>query len=134
MRGAYVILTHTHVPVNEGPNKGKFQVHEMVEFVDAVRNKHSAQATAIMDVQKRKLLKNRAKDSGATYELLEAHVVKGYKEKYREFLNLVGAEIPEILEEKVADEVEDAIDEKPKKKARKKKVAKKETDATTDTD
>ena len=131
MRGAFVILSHTHVPVTEGPHKGKFQVHEVVEFVDAVRNKHTSHATAIMDVKSRKLIKNRARDSGATYDLLEAHVVKGYGEKYKQFLEIVGAEIPAILQpkEEVKEDgdgegtgTEDAA--KPKKKVAKKKAAK----------
>lgn len=129
MKGAYVVLTHTHVLINEpGPHKGKFQVHEMVEFVDRVRDKHASNATAIMDVLNRKLIKNRAKDSGATFELIEAHVVKGYGEKYRQFLTIVGAEIPEILQPKAEEGSEE---EKPKKKRAKKM---KEPDTEVDTD
>lgn len=141
MKGAYIILTHTHVPVTEGPHKGKFQVHEMVEFVDAVRNKHTSNATIIMDALSRKFLKNRAKESGATYELIEAHIVKGYGEKYKQFLEIVGAEIPDILQQK--EEVKEDGDgegtgtetvEKPKKKVAKKKKPVKEADEAADTD
>ena len=128
MKGAYVVLTHTHVPVTEGPHKGKFQVHEMVEFVDAIRSKHETRATIIMDVKKRKFLKNRARDNGATYELIEAHLAKGYKDKYVEFLNIVGAEVPAILTEQ--PKVEETTEEKPKKK--RKKAVKKEADEATD--
>lgn len=131
MKGAYVVLSHTHVLINDpGPNKGKFQVHELVEFVDMVRNKHLSNATAIMDVKKRKLLKNRARDSGATYEHIEAHVVKGYKDKYRDFLELVGAEYPADLFE-APKPAEETVEEKPKKKKAKKV---KEESAETNTD
>jgi hypothetical protein len=131
MKKAFVVLTHTHVPVTEGMHKGKFQVHEVVEFVDAVRNKHTSNATIIMDVINRKLVKNRARDSGATYELIEAHVVKGYGDKYKQFLEIVGVELPDILIEKKEESNDEHADdgraeetaavEKPKKKVAKKK-------------
>lgn len=100
MKNAYIVLLHTHVPVTEGPHKGKFQVHEVIEFVDALRDKHLTKSTAILDVLKRKVIKNRAKESGATYELLEQHIIKGYRDKYKEFLELVGAEVPAELMKK----------------------------------
>jgi hypothetical protein len=135
MKGAFVVLSHTHVLINDpGPNKGKFQVHELVEFVDMVRNKHLSNATAIMDVKKRKLLKNRARDSGAGYDDIERHVIKGYKDKYREFLDLVGAEYPADLFEAPKpkkEETEETVEEKPKKKRTKKA---KEESAETNTD
>lgn len=131
MKKAFVVLSHTHVPVTEGPHKGKFQVHEVVEFVDAVRNKHTSNATVIMDVINRKLVKNRARDSGATYELIEAHIVKGYGPKYKQFLEIVGVDIPDILIEKKEEKTDEQADdgrtekteatEKPKKKVAKKK-------------
>lgn len=132
MRGAFVVLSHTHVIINDpGPHKGKFQVHELVEFVDSLKNKHYSNATAIMDVKGRKLLKNRARDSGATYQDIEAHVVKGYGNKYREFLDLVGAEYDvELFEPKKEAPAEEKAEEKPKKK----KKAKKEESAETNTD
>jgi len=99
MKKAFVILSHTHVPVTEGPHKGKFQVHETVEFVDSLKNRHYSNSTVIMEVRDRKFLKNRAKEQGATYELMEAHLLKGYGAKYREFLELVGAEVPEIMDQ-----------------------------------
>jgi len=113
MRGAFVVISHTHVMVNEGQHKGKFQVHEMVEFVNSLKNKHYSNSTAIMDVKSRKLLKNRVKDSGATFDNLEDHIIKGYSLKYRQFLDLVGAEVPEkmISKKKEEETVEESSEE-----------------------
>lgn len=94
MKGAYIVLTHKYTPVLHGPDKGKTQVHETCEFVDRVRDKHLFEATVIMDVMNRKLTKNRAKEQGAVYEDMEAHMIKGYSDKYTEFLKLVGAPLP----------------------------------------
>ncbi len=106
MKGAYIVLTHKYTPVLRGPDKGKTQVHETCEFVDRVRDKHLYEATVIMDVYKRKLLKNRAKEQGAVYEDMEAHMIKGYADKYTEFLKLVGAPLPPEPETPVVETAE----------------------------
>ena len=94
---AFIILSHSYRPVTKGPDKGKVQVTENCEFVKNVKTKHLQQASVIMDVENRILVKNAAKEKGADYDDIEAHVIKGYADKYKKFLELVGAEIPEAL-------------------------------------
>ena len=50
-----------------------------------------------MDVVKRELIKNAAREKGADYDDIEAHMIKGYADKYKLFLESAGAEIPEAL-------------------------------------
>lgn len=94
---AFIILSHSYKPVTKGPDKGKVQVTENCEFVKNVKTKHLQQASIIMDVVNRKLVKNAAKEKGADYDDIEAHMIKGYADKYKKFLELTGAEIPEAL-------------------------------------
>lgn len=106
---AFIILTHIYRPVTQGPNKGKVQVHESCEFVKSVKTKHLQTASIIMDVVKRELIKNAAREKGADYDNIEAHMIKGYADKYKLFLEAAGAEIPEALlmtKEEVKEELE----------------------------
>lgn len=106
---AFIILTHTYKPVTRGPEKGKVQVHESCEFVKSVKTKHLQSASIIMDVVKRELIKNAAREKGADYDDIEAHMIKGYADKYKLFLESAGAEIPEALllsKEEVKKELE----------------------------
>lgn len=96
-KGAYLILSHIHQPINKGPNKGKMQTHETCEFVDRYKTKHLQGATVIMDVVKRKFVKNTYRQDGLTYDQVEEHIIKGYADKYTKFLEFVGAPIPEAL-------------------------------------
>jgi hypothetical protein len=105
MKGVYVILTHRYSPVNEGPDKGKMQVHETCEFVDRIKDRHTIEATVIMDVENRKLVKNRAREQGATFEDMEQHMIKSYGHKYRTLLEIAGVEVPAELLEVTADQV-----------------------------
>ncbi len=106
---AFIILTHTYKPVTHGPDKGKVQVHESCEFVKYVKTRHLQSASVIMDVVKRELIKNAAREKGADYDDIENHMIKGYADKYKLFLEAVGAEIPEALllsKEEVKEELE----------------------------
>lgn len=96
-KGAYLILTHVHQPINEGPNKGKMQTHETCEFVDRYKRKHLQGSTIIMDVVGRIFIKNTYRQDGLSYDQVEEHIIKGYADKYTKFLELVGAPIPEAL-------------------------------------
>lgn len=96
-KGAYLILTHVHQPVKKGQNKGKIQTQETCEFVDNYKLKHLQGSTIIMDVVKRKFVKNTYRQDGLTYDQVEEHVIKGYADKYTKFLELVNAPIPEAL-------------------------------------
>lgn len=110
---AFIILSHSYKPVTEGPDKGKVQVHESCEFVKNVKTKHLQSASVIMDVVKRELIKNAAKEKGADYDAIEEHMIKGYADKYKKFLEAVGAEVPESLlltKEEVAQELGLAAD------------------------
>lgn len=94
---AFVVLTHTYMPITKGSNRGRIQVHEACYFIKNIKTKHLQEASVIMDVTKRILIKNAAKEKGADYDDIEAHVIKGYADKYKRFLELTGAEIPEAL-------------------------------------
>ena len=118
---AFIILTHTYKPVTQEPNKGKVEVHECCEFVKYVKTKHLQAASVIMDVVKRKLIKNAAREKGADYDAIEEHMIKGYADKYKLFLEAAGAEIPEALllsKEEVKEELD--------------KITKPEKDTTTE--
>jgi len=99
------------MPITKGPDKGKFQVHEACHFEKRVKTKHLQEASCIMDAENRVLIKNAAKEKGATYDDIEAHVIKGYKDKYLEFLKITEVEIPEVLLTKEEDEEADATTE-----------------------
>lgn len=106
---AFIILTHTYKPVTQGPDKGKVQVHESCQFVKYVKTKHLQSASVIMDVMNRILIKNAAREKGADYDDIEDHMIKGYANKYKLFLEAVGAEIPEALlmtKEEVKEELD----------------------------
>ena len=106
---AFVILVHTYKPVTRGPDKGKVQVHESCHFVKSVKTKHLQTASVIMDVTNRILIKNAAREKGADYDAIEEHMIKGYADRYKAFLEAVGAEVPEALtmsKEEVEKELE----------------------------
>jgi len=96
-KGAYLVLSHSHHPIQRGENKGKVQTTETCEFLDRYKKRHLQSATIIMDVLKREFVKNSFRQDGLTYDQIEEHVIKGYADKYKKFLELVGAEIPEAL-------------------------------------
>ena len=98
-KGAFLILQHTHRPINQGPNKGKMQTTETCHFVDRY---------------KREFVKNTYRQDGLTYDQVEEHVIKGYADKYKRFLEIVEAEIPEALlmsKEEVEAEIEKLTEE-----------------------
>jgi hypothetical protein len=105
MKGVYVVLTHRYTPVAKGPDAGKMQVHETCEFVDRIKDRHTIEATIIMDVANRKLVKNRAREQGATFEDMEKHMIKSYGDKYRTLLEIAGVEVPPELQEITVDQV-----------------------------
>lgn len=96
-KGAFLVLSHSHFPINEGENAGKIQTTETCEFLDNYKRRHLQSATIIMDVHKREFVKNTYRQDGLSYDQVEEHVIKGYADKYRKFLELVGAAIPEAL-------------------------------------
>jgi hypothetical protein len=108
-KGAFVILQHTHMPINEGPNKGKMQTTETCHFVDRYKTRDLQSATIIMDVHKREFVKNTYRQEGLQYDQVEEHIIKGYADKYKRFLEIVEAEVPEALlmsKEEVEAEIE----------------------------
>jgi len=96
-KGAYLILSHSHHPINKGENAGKIQTTETCEFLETYKKRHLQTATIIMDALTREFVKNTYRQDGLTYDQVEEHVIKGYADKYTKFLELVGAEIPEAL-------------------------------------
>ena len=113
-KGAYLVLTHSHFPISKGEQKGKIQTTETCEFLDRYKSKHLQSATIIMDCLKREFVKNTYRQDGLTYDQIEEHVIKGYADKYKKFLELVGAEIPEALlleKEEVEAELEQQLTE-----------------------
>lgn len=112
---AFIILCHSYKPVIKGSNAGKIQVHETCQFVKTVKPKYLQEASIIMDVTNRVLIKNAAKEKGANYDDIEAHMIKGYADKYKRFLELTGAEIPEALlldKKEVQEKLEKLTDKK----------------------
>ena len=96
-KGAFVILNHTHVPIQRGENKGKIQTTETCHFVDRYKSRDLSSATIIMDVHSRTFVKNTYRQDGLKYDQVEEHIIKGYADKYKRFLEIVEAEIPEAL-------------------------------------
>ena len=113
-KGAFVILQHTHMPINQGPHKGKMQTTETCHFVDRYKSRDLQSATIIMDAHKREFVKNTYRQEGLTYDQVEEHIIKGYADKYKRFLEIVEAEIPEVLlmtKEEVEAEIEKLAEE-----------------------
>ena len=96
-KGAYLILSHSHHPITRGENAGKIQTTETCEFQETYKKRHLQSATIIMDALKREFIKNTYRQDGLTYDQVEERVIKGYADKYKKFLELVGADIPEAL-------------------------------------
>ena len=96
-KGAFVILTHSHHPISRGPDAGKVQTTETCEFVDNYKKRHLRMATIIMDAHSREFVKNTYRQDGLEYDQVEEHIIKGYADKYKRFLEVTGAEIPEAL-------------------------------------
>ena len=119
-KGAFVILQHTHMPINRGPDKGKIQTTETCHFVDRYKSRDLQTATIIMDVHSRTFVKNTYRQEGLEYDQVEEHVIKGYADKYKRFLEIVEADIPEALTmtkeeveaeiEKLSEEVTEEVD------------------------
>ena len=115
-KGAYLILSHSHHPINKGENAGKIQTTETCEFLETYKKRHLQTATIIMDALTRVFVKNTYRQDGLSYDQVEEHVIKGYADKYAKFLELVGAEIPEALlleKEEVEQELEKMNEETP---------------------
>lgn len=113
-KGAFVILTHSHMPINRGPDAGKIQTTETCHFEDRYKQRDLRMATIIMDVHKREFVKNTYRQDGLTYDQVEEHIIKGYADKYKRFLEIVEAEIPEALlmtKEEVEAEIEKLAEE-----------------------
>ena len=112
-KGAYLVLSHSHFPIQRGANKGKIQTTETCEFLDVYKKRHLQTATIIMDILTRTFVKNTYRQDGVTYDQIEEHVIKGYADKYKKFLELVGADIPEALtmdKEEVKAELEKQVE------------------------
>ncbi|MHA1287817.1 MAG: hypothetical protein ACTSPB_10485 [Candidatus Thorarchaeota archaeon] len=112
-KGAYLILSHSHHPITRGENAGKIQTTETCEFQETYKKRHLQSATIIMDALTREFVKNTYRQDGLTYDQVEEHVIKGYADKYKKFLELVGADIPEALlleKEEVEAELEQLIE------------------------
>ncbi len=112
-KGAFLVLTHSHKPINRGPDAGKIQTTESCEFLDTYKKRHLQSATIIMDVHSREFVKNSYRQDGLTYDQVEEHVIKGYADKYKTFLEITGAEIPEALtmdKEEIKAELEKLVE------------------------
>ena len=109
-KGAYVVLTHSHFPIQKGEHKGKVQTTETCEFLDRYKKRHLQSSTIIMDTKKREFVKNTYRQDGLTYDQIEEHIIKGYADKYKRFLELTECEVPEALvmsKEEVEAELEE---------------------------
>ncbi len=112
-KGAFVILTHSHHPISRGPDAGKVQTTETCEFVDTYKNRHIRTATIIMDAHSREFVKNTYRQDGLSYDQVEEHIIKGYADKYKRFLEVTESEIPEALmmdKEEVKAELEKQVE------------------------
>ena len=112
-KGAFVILTHSHHPISRGPDAGKVQTTETCEFVDNYKNRHIRTATIIMDAHSREFVKNTYRQDGLSYDQVEEHIIKGYADKYKRFLEVTESEIPEALmmdKEEVKAELEKQVE------------------------
>jgi len=90
------------------------QTTETCHFVDRYKTRDLQSATIIMDAHKREFVKNTYRQDGLTYDQVEEHIIKGYANKYKRFLEIVEAEIPEALtmsKEEVEAEIEKLAEE-----------------------
>lgn len=77
----FIVLSHRHSL--KPRSNGEWQVHESVEFVSSLKNRHYQMSTAIGDYLNRKMITGSA--IGMTdYDHFEAYVRKKYKEQMTE--------------------------------------------------
>lgn len=131
-KGVFIVLNHTFNPI---PNS-KTEVTQQIEFLDRLKNRHYNSSTAIIELESKRLIKDRSGQH--TFNSILAHVKEQYPEQLENLLEITGLkekfstrELPEeiaVEAQRVLDEIaeEKAAEAKTtKKKATKKKVAKK---------
>lgn len=84
MKRVYIVLSHRGVPITEGENRGKWNTYEECEFLSSLKNRHYQEASVILDIVNKKVLKCRAvteKTEDAYNEMIE-YVKKNYGQQY----------------------------------------------------
>jgi len=80
-KGYYIVLTHSYTPMAGDPSK--MNCTEKCEFVDDIKNRMLTSASAILDVERKEMVKNRVRES--TYAQYIEHVEKTHPGEYAEF-------------------------------------------------
>jgi hypothetical protein len=85
----YIVLSHKHsLKVNPKTGKGmkdQWEVSESVEFVNALRTKHTTMSSAIGDFTNRKMLSGTKVGMG-DYDQFEAYIQKKYPKQLAELI------------------------------------------------
>ena len=103
----FIVLSHRHSL--KPKSNGEWQVHESVEFVSSLKNRHYQMSTAIGDYLNRKMITG-ASIGMTEYDHFEAYVRKKYKEQMTEIdqnYSSLRAPLPEVetaVEETIVDE------------------------------
>lgn len=77
MKGIFIVITHAAKPA---PGK-QWEVHESCEFVDRIKNRHTTNATAIIDYLNKKVIKDRSGEG--TYDDFIAYAEKSYPDQMK---------------------------------------------------
>lgn len=87
-----------------------WQVQEQISIVDKVEAKHLTSCTIILDILKRRLVKNRFQDEATTDEIIK-HYLKVYKNEIAEGIQLwMGGHTEEAKEaETLIQDIEDEL-------------------------
>ena len=91
----FIVFIHTQKPAQgartEMPNfaeEGKWNVQEMVYFVDKIKSHHMDTATVIIDYDNWKVVKDRTDSVTGPQQMLD-HVQKHYPQQYIQFIDIV---------------------------------------------
>lgn len=87
-----------------------WQVQEQISIVDKVEDKHLTSCTIILDILKRRLVKNRFQNEATTDEVIK-HYLQVYKKEIAEGIQLwMGGHTEEAKEsEKLIQDIEDEL-------------------------
>ena len=81
-KDTFVVLTHSFVPSKQ--NKDKWEVHEVCNLVDKVKDNLTISATCIINITQKTVVKNRAGGKGdAEYHDLVDYLVKTYPDQFK---------------------------------------------------
>lgn len=94
-KSAYVVLFHKYKPSRTAI--GKTEVHEEINFLSSLKDKHIRESTIILDYTKQTLVKDRT--GTCTVESIVSYCKEKYPALFSKFEDVVGLESPTTTQE-----------------------------------